>query len=103
MTRSRRPSAQTLAVLRALSESPRRWRHGYSLCQELGLKAGSMYPILIRLADRGLLDTSWEEVVDGGAPPRHRYRITRSGQRYLVEASEALAGVKQLRLRSEGA
>ena len=60
MTRARRPSAQTLAVLLALAEDPGRWRHGYDLCAELGVQAGSMYPILIRLTDRGLLETSWD-------------------------------------------
>jgi len=67
MTRSRRPSAQTISVLLALANQPTTWRYGYDLCQELGLKAGSMYPILMRLADRGLLETTWET-----DPPRGR-------------------------------
>jgi PadR family transcriptional regulator PadR len=37
---------------------PAVWRYGYDLCQQLGLKAGSMYPILMRLADRELLTTA---------------------------------------------
>lgn len=60
MTRSRRPSAQTTAVVLALAEKPTAWRYGYELCQQLGLKPGSMYPILMRLADRGLLETTWD-------------------------------------------
>ena len=60
MTRARRPSAQTTAVVLALAEEPATWRYGYELCQHLGLKAGSVYPILMRLADRGLLETAWE-------------------------------------------
>ena len=60
MTRVRRPSAQTTAVVRALAQDPTAWHYGYQLCQRLGLKAGSVYPILMRLADRGLLETSWE-------------------------------------------
>ncbi|HET9557114.1 MAG TPA: helix-turn-helix transcriptional regulator [Actinomycetota bacterium] len=70
MTRSRRPSAQTIAVLQALAEEPTAWRYGYELCRRLGLKAGSMYPILMRLADRGLLEAAWE--------PAHR-RAVRPG------------------------
>jgi DNA-binding PadR family transcriptional regulator len=39
---------------------PARWRYGYDLATEVNLKSGSLYPILVRLADRGLLETSWE-------------------------------------------
>jgi Transcriptional regulator PadR-like family len=37
------------------------WRYGYELGTETGLKAGSLYPILVRLADRKFLEASWEE------------------------------------------
>src|SRR5215470_10678135 len=80
MPRTRRPSAQTTAVLRALAEDPDRWRYGYDLCAQLGIQAGSMYPILIRLADRGLLETSWEAEPVLGKPPRHLYRLTADGR-----------------------
>lgn len=80
MERSRRPSAQTAAVLLALVESSTKWRYGYDLCQQTGLKAGSMYPILMRLADRGLLATSWETDTPAGRPPRHLYRLTSDGR-----------------------
>lgn len=79
MTHSRRPSAQTTAVVLALAETPTAWRYGYELCQLLGLKAGSMYPILMRLADRGLLETTWESDAPAGRPPRHLYRLTGPG------------------------
>ena len=93
MLRPRRPSAQTIAVLHALAQQPREWRYGYDLCQELDLKAGSMYPILIRLADRGLLATSWETDGEPGRPPRHLYRLTRSGMDLVAEiAAESARG-----------
>jgi PadR family transcriptional regulator PadR len=79
VTRTRRPSAQTVAVLLALADDPTSWRYGYELCQQVGLKAGSMYPILMRLADRGLLETTWETDVPSGRPPRHLYRLTGTG------------------------
>ncbi|WP_432829648.1 PadR family transcriptional regulator [Dactylosporangium sp. CA-092794] len=79
MTRSRRPSRQTAAVLRALATAPEAWRHGYDLGREVGLKAGSLYPILIRLADTGLLDAEWEPGPPRGRPPRHLYRLTPAG------------------------
>jgi DNA-binding PadR family transcriptional regulator len=88
MARTRRPSAQTLAVLQALAEDPARWRHGYDLCTQLGIPAGSMYPILMRLADRGLLETSWETEHVPGRPARHLYRLTGTGLSYLTSIPE---------------
>jgi PadR family transcriptional regulator, regulatory protein PadR len=79
MKRDRRPSPQTAAVIAALAEEPEVWRYGYDLCQQLGMKAGSMYPILIRLADRGLLETTWATETESGRPPRHLYRLTGTG------------------------
>jgi hypothetical protein len=75
-------------VLRTLAEDPARWRYGYDLCAELGIQAGSMYPILMRLADRGLLETSWEAEPAPGKPPRHLYRLTGTGR---ASASAAAA------------
>src|SRR5262245_66232583 len=88
MKRNRQPSTQTTAVLLALAEDPAAWRHGYDLCQQTGLKAGSMYPILIRLADRGLLETTWETEIPAGRPPRHLYRLTEAG----LEMANELGG-----------
>src|SRR5580698_8357527 len=83
MQRNRPPSAQTINVLRALAAEPTRWRHGYDLATEVHLKSGSLYPILVRLADRGLLETSWEPSV-GSRPPRHLYRLTGAGREYVA-------------------
>ena len=51
-------SAQTLSVLAALCEEPSQWRHGYALARQTGLKSGTLYPILMRLADRELMGKS---------------------------------------------
>jgi PadR family transcriptional regulator PadR len=87
VTRSRRPSAQTLLVLNALVDQPAAWRYGYELGQQVGLKAGSLYPILIRLCDRGLLEASWEDEPPPGRPPRHLYRLTGDGIRWAAEVA----------------
>ena len=84
MAYSRRPSPQTIAVLQALAEHPTRWRYGYDLCSQLGVRAGTMYPILMRLADRGLLETDWETDPVPGRPPRHLYRLTGAGREYAL-------------------
>ncbi len=95
MARTRRPSAQTTAVVLALAETPSTWRYGYELCQELDLKAGSMYPILMRLADRGLLETSWERDAPEGRPPRHLYRLSDPGRTFAAELAASRATPKR--------
>lgn len=79
MVRTRRPSPQTAAVLAALAETGADWSHGYDLCRALGLKAGTVYPILIRLAERGHVETSWETNPPRGRPARHLYRLSTAG------------------------
>ena len=91
MQRNRPPSAQAINVLRALAADPARWRYGYDLATEVHLKSGSLYPILVRLADRGLLETSWEPS-RGSRPPRHLYRLTLAGREYVAALAPARAG-----------
>jgi DNA-binding PadR family transcriptional regulator len=100
MTRTRRPSPQTVAVLCALAGQPSAWRYGYELGQQVGLKAGSLYPILIRLCDRGLLEATWEVDPPPGRPPRHLYRLSGAGVRLATEVAAAAvpaAGVAKRR------
>jgi PadR family transcriptional regulator PadR len=88
---ARRPSAQTAAVLQALAADPASWRYGYELGQVVQLKAGSLYPILIRLHERGLLESSWETDPPQGRPPRHLYRLTGAGARIAAEVAAEVA------------
>jgi PadR family transcriptional regulator len=81
-------SAQTLSVLAALCDQPSQWQHGYALAKQTGLKSGTLYPILIRLADRGMVEACWEDEPQPGRPRRHLYRLTAAG---LASATEALA------------
>jgi len=91
MQRNRPPSAQTISVLRALAADPAQWRYGYDLATEVHLKSGSLYPMLVRLADRGLLETSWEPGA-GSRPPRHLYRLTPAGREFAAGLTAARAG-----------
>ena len=81
-------SAQTLAVLAELCATPSQWRHGYGIARDTGLKSGTLYPVLIRLADRGLVEACWEDEQPAGRPRRHLYRLTPEG---LATATAALA------------
>ena len=79
-------SAQTLSVLAALCDQPSRWQHGYALAKQTGLKSGTLYPILIRLADRGLVEACWQDEPTPGRPRRHLYRLTSAGQEAATRA-----------------
>jgi DNA-binding PadR family transcriptional regulator len=93
-------SAQTLAVLAELCVTPSRWRHGYGIARETGLKSGTLYPVLIRLADRGLVEACWEDEQPAGRPRRHLYRLTPEG---LAAATAALAQVPSTGRATAGA
>jgi PadR family transcriptional regulator PadR len=71
-------SPQTRAVLRALL-AVGQWSYGYDLARATGLKSGTLYPMLARLEERGLLEAAWEQAQPDGRPPRHLYRLTDAG------------------------
>jgi DNA-binding PadR family transcriptional regulator len=98
VTRQRAHSPQTVRVLGALAAEPMAWRHGYDLCAELGIKSGSLYPILIRLCDRGMVDSRWESS-GAGRPPRHLYRLTAAGLHEAVGLDRATAPALRGRAR----
>lgn len=85
MARSRNISPQTRELLSALAEQPQAWRYGYDLSKQTGLKSGTLYPILMRLTDQGLLESEWRVSPIEGRPPRHAYRLTSAG---LAEAAK---------------
>lgn len=79
MPRKPNSSPQTRALLAALLGRAQTWRHGYDLSKETGLKSGTLYPLLIRLTEQGLLEARWESSDRAGLPPRHAYRLTGAG------------------------
>ena len=83
MGHARRPSEQTLVVLELLLQNSQSWLYGLEIAKQTGLKSGSLYPILIRCAERSLLDAKWIEPETMGRPPRHAYRIREEGIGYL--------------------
>ena len=78
-TRSRRCSPHTLAILAAFAQQPTQWQYGYDLVQLTGLSSGTLYPILMRLGDRGLMESRWKPSPERGRPPRHLYRLSPRG------------------------
>lgn len=79
-----RRSPQTLIVLADFLEDPLAWKYGYDISQSTGLKSGTLYPILMRLAENGILQTRWASN-ETGRPPRHLYKLTKNGLRYSKE------------------
>lgn len=86
MSRNRAPSKSTLLVLSELCLQP---QYGYALMKQTGLKSGTLYPILMRLTDRGLLTASWEDSPSPGRPPRQCYQLTPEGRAYANDALRA--------------
>lgn len=79
MARRTNASRQTQTVLAAFLERSQLWRYGYDLTKETGLKSGTLYPLLMRLHDQGLLDAEWHPSAQPGRPARHAYRLTGAG------------------------
>ncbi len=107
MRRTRKLSPQTIAVVLGLADEGCDWSHGYDLCRRLDLKAGTVYPILMRLAERGLVETAWETDPPTGRPARHLYRLSDAGAELADELRTAAvadaprtrtAGVQRLAL-----
>jgi transcriptional regulator len=77
-----------LLVLSLLDQRP---RHGYEIGKQLELRSGgklhfrigSLYPILSRLEDRGLITGRWIE--RAGERRRRYYKLTRGGRKVLEQ------------------
>jgi PadR family transcriptional regulator PadR len=102
-----RTSKQTLKLLAALTAKAASWHYGYALSRETSLQSGTLYPILMRLEERGWLETQWETPQPiaekrGGRPPRHMYRLTAGGRAWAMEALSAARGKALLERGEEG-
>ena len=91
MPRKPNNSRQTRALLAAFLDCSPTWRHGYELSKETGLRSGTLYPLLMRLSEQGLLESRWQEADRPGLPPRHVYRLTALGMALARE--QALAAM----------
>jgi PadR family transcriptional regulator PadR len=92
MIRSRRPSQQMLALLRALAAQAPARCHGYDLMKATGLASGTIYPLLMRMTDQGLVVAEWRTPEQLGRPPRHAYRLTAAGLKLAADHAPDHAG-----------
>lgn len=58
---------------------------------ELLVVEGTLYPLLTRLKNDGLLSYEWQESTQG--PPRKYYALSSDGERFLEELNEAWTGL----------
>ncbi|NKB15703.1 MAG: PadR family transcriptional regulator [Sphingomonadales bacterium] len=79
MLRNRKLSNPSRIILAAMLGRRSEWPHGYELSKATGVGFGTLYPLLMRLEERGFLEARWLESSDGGRPPRHAYRLTNAG------------------------
>ena len=81
-----------LLVLALLEAQP---RHGYEIGKliearsggRLSFRIGSLYPVLLRLEDRGLISGKWLEKT--GERRRRFYRLTAAGREVLASQQSA--------------
>lgn len=85
MVRNRKPSKQMCRLLAVLSARRQEWRHGYDLMKETGLASGTLYPLLMRMTDQGLVEAEWGAPAQPGRPARHCYRLTAAGFALALE------------------
>jgi len=82
-------------VLRVFLADASSRQYGYDIMKAAKLPSGTLYPMLARLHDQGLVTSEWEPKPDdaSGRPPRKYYRLTGEGIRVarfeLAEASIA--------------
>jgi len=77
-----------IVILKLLSKKE---MYGYELVAELNkrgnsfnIKEGTLYPILYRLEDDGLMETRWEQTVSRGQPKKY-YSVTPKGKESMRE------------------
>ncbi|MEV0161873.1 PadR family transcriptional regulator [Nonomuraea fuscirosea] len=75
-------------VLTAFLADPTEDRYGYDLMKAARLASGTLYPMLARLMDEGVVTAEWEpQPADTtGRPARKYYRLTGDGVRIAREA-----------------
>ena len=78
-----------LVILKLLSKKE---MYGYELVAELNqqgdsfnIKEGTLYPILYRLEDDGLMKTRWEQSTSRGQPKKY-YSVTKKGEQAMLES-----------------
>ena len=76
----------TAVVLQALD---RGCRYGFDIAEATGLRGGTVYPILRRLEEAGIVRSQWERVQisrEAGRPPRKYYTVESVAEELIAAA-----------------
>lgn len=92
LQRELRRGTLELLLLKLLAEEP---TYGYELVSKLAdrsagrfeIKEGTLYPVLYRLEDAGLIVPEWNQPARG--VPRKVYRLTEAGTEHVEELTHA--------------
>lgn len=93
----RKFSPQTLQVLQHFLKAPNSELYGYELLKRTQLSNATLYGILNRLADQGVLQSEWRGLDSDGKSgksgrPFRVYQLTEAGKDYVLgELAERLA------------
>ena len=85
----------TASVVQALEMG---YRHGFDIAAATGLRGGTVYPILRRLEDAGMVKGQWEEVElsrESGRPARKYYRLSQRAEAFLRDAQQRMPLIVQ--------
>ena len=77
----------TAAVLQALAAG---YRYGFDIVEVIGIRGGTVYPLLRRLEARGLVSAEWEDAAiarDEGRPSRKYYGLTPDADALVEQAA----------------
>jgi hypothetical protein len=95
-------------VLRVFLTDISALHYGYDLMKAARLPSGTLYPMLARLQEQGLVASQWEPRPEdaSGRPPRKYYQLTGEGVRVarleLAQATSAAPGAAGRRVRIPG-
>jgi DNA-binding PadR family transcriptional regulator len=95
-------------VLRVFLADVSARHYGYDLMKAAKLPSGTLYPMLARLQDQGLVASQWEPQPDdaAGRPPRKYYQLTGEGVRVarleLAQAASTARGAAARRVPIPG-
>lgn len=96
MPRTPRLTLPTAMVLMAVYQN---YRYGFDISDATGLPSGTVYPVLRRLEDAGLLRSRWEPHQTARAeqrPPRRYYTVTGSGTQAVRDAMERYPALERV-------
>ena len=85
-------------VLRAFLADLSAQNYGYDLMKAARLPSGTLYPMLARLEEQGLVTSEWEpqREYSAGRPPRKYYQLTGDGIRVArLELAQASGSARR--------